>query len=193
MSPDESFASLLRGVRARDPDAARELVRQYEPFIRRAVRARLLEAGMTSLLDSVDLSQSVLASFFLRVAGGQFHLSSPEDLVKLLTAMARNKLRHHLRKQHAQRRDCRRVAADAALADTVASPAPSPVEQLANLDLLQQLHQRLTQDERLLVELRHEGLDWAGVAARLGDDPVRLRKRLSRALDRVAGQLGLDE
>jgi hypothetical protein len=38
-----------------------------------------------------------------------------------------------------------------------------------------------------------EGLDWAAIAARLGESPVVLRKRLSRALDRVTHALGLDE
>ena len=87
-----AFEELIRRVRAGDPGAAAELVRNYEPAIRRAVRFRLADARLGSLLESMDICQSVLASFFVRVATGQYELETPEQLLKLLTAMARNKL-----------------------------------------------------------------------------------------------------
>jgi hypothetical protein len=43
------------------------------------------------------------------------------------------------------------------------------------------------------VNLRHEGLDWAAIAAELGGTPDALRLKLARALARVAKQLGLDD
>ena len=52
---------------------------------------------------------------------------------------------------------------------------------------------RLSDEERRLMELRHQGQDWAAVAAELGGSPEALRKKLTRAVDRVAGELGLDE
>jgi RNA polymerase sigma-70 factor (ECF subfamily) len=39
----------------------------------------------------MDICQSVLASFFVRAAVGQFELDRPEPLVGLLIGMARNK------------------------------------------------------------------------------------------------------
>ena len=45
----------------------------------------------------------------------------------------------------------------------------------------------------MLVELRGEGQDWATISLRLNESPAVLRKRLSRALDRVSRELGLDE
>ena len=41
-----TFDELIRRVRAGDPDAAAELVRNYEPAIRRAVRFRLADARL---------------------------------------------------------------------------------------------------------------------------------------------------
>ncbi len=53
--------------------------------------------------------------------------------------------------------------------------------------------ERLGPEELRLVEMRHEGREWSGTAAELGGTPEAVRKRLSRALDRVARELGLDE
>src|SRR5436305_3757208 len=107
---DTTFEELIQRVRAGDQDAAGELVRRYEPAIRRAVHFRLGDAHLGGMLDSMDICQSVLASFFVRAASGQYDLQEPEHLLKLLVAMARNKLKFQARKQRAQRRDHRRVA-----------------------------------------------------------------------------------
>ncbi len=107
------FAGLMERVRQGDEQAAAELVRTYEPVIRRAIRFRLTNASMRNALDSMDICQSVLGSFFIRAASGQYEVNEPEDLQKLLTAMARNKFKFQVRKQHAQRRDQRRIDAGA--------------------------------------------------------------------------------
>ena len=64
MPEQTSFADLIRRVRAGDDQAARELVREYEPAIRRAVRIQLRNPRLRAQLDSVDICQSVLANFF---------------------------------------------------------------------------------------------------------------------------------
>jgi DNA-directed RNA polymerase specialized sigma24 family protein len=98
MSEESTFEELIRRVRAWDQDAAAELVRRYESTIRRAVRFRLADARLGNLLDSMDICQSVLRSFFLRAASGQYDLGSPEKVLGLLTAMARNKLASQARR-----------------------------------------------------------------------------------------------
>src|SRR5438270_11846773 len=105
-----TFEELIRRVRTWDQDAAAELVRRYEPAIRRAVRFRLADARLGGLLDSMDICQSVLKSFFVRAASGQFDLETPEKVLGLLAAMARNKLASQSRRQGAQRRGGRHVA-----------------------------------------------------------------------------------
>ena len=79
MSEGASFGELISRVRAGDALAAAEVVRRYEPALRRAVRARLRrDPRLCRLLDSVDVSQSVLASFFVRAALGQYDLTTPD-------------------------------------------------------------------------------------------------------------------
>ena len=64
---------------------------------------------------------------------------------------------------------------------------------MATAELLREAQRRLTAEERQLVAWRQEGRPWADIAAELGTNPVVLRKKLSRALDRVTRELGLDE
>jgi RNA polymerase sigma factor (sigma-70 family) len=189
---ESAFADLVARIRTGDQQAAMDLVRLYEPVIRRAIRFRLSNAGLRSTLDSMDICQSVLSSFFMRAASGQYQLDQPEDLQKLLTAMARNKLKMQVRKQHSQRRDQRRLAAGAD-PNVVAAPGPTASQQLVARELLQEAHARLSPEERALVEWRQQGLEWAAIAQRLDGNPEALRKRLVRALDRVAVELGIEE
>ena len=46
---------------------------------------------------------------------------------------------------------------------------------------------------RRLVELRGEGREWTSIAEEVGGNPEALRKKLARAIDRVAAALGLDD
>jgi len=43
-----------------------------------------------------------------------------------------------------------------------------------------------------MLALKNEGRDWPAIASELGGNADSLRRKLSRALDRVAKQLGLD-
>jgi RNA polymerase sigma factor (sigma-70 family) len=189
---ENPFQELIGRVRAGDERAAAELVRQYEPAIRRAVRVRLGDTRLGRVLDSVDVCQSVLGSFFVRAALGQYELNTPDQLLKLLVAMARNKLVDQVRQQRAARRDCRRDAAGVVQERQIAAAGPSPSQQVAAKELLQKFRERLSAEERDLAEQRARGREWADIAAERGDSPEAVRKRLMRAIDRVARALGLE-
>jgi RNA polymerase sigma factor (sigma-70 family) len=193
MSESPTYDDLIRRVRAWDRDAAAELIRRYEPAIRRAVRVRLADARLGNLLDSMDICQSVLKSFFVRAAAGQYDLGTPEQLLKLLSAMARNKLTTQARREHAQRRDRRRVVSEGHNEGQLVAPGEGPTGEVDARDLLQEVQRRLTAEERQILELRNQGHDWAAIAGRLGGGAEALRKKLARAIDRVAEQLGLDD
>jgi hypothetical protein len=69
------------------------------PAIRRVIRFCLVDARFGAAFDSMDICRSVLASFFVRTAAGQFEFHTPDDLVKLLVTMTRNKLASQARKE----------------------------------------------------------------------------------------------
>jgi RNA polymerase sigma-70 factor (ECF subfamily) len=193
MSEEQSFAGFLHRIRAGDQEAAAELVRRYEPAIRLEVRRRLNDPSLHPLFDSMDICQSVLASFFVRAAVGQFDLDQPGQLLGLLVAMARNKLAMHSRREHRQRRDSRRRVANSEEVLEECRDGPSPETLATGRDLLQAVRGRLTEPEQQLADLCAEGLTWPEIAARLGGQAQARRRQLTRALDRVASQLGLDE
>ena len=189
---DPGFAELLRRVRSGDERAAAELVARYGPAIRRAVRVRLRDPSLQRLIESVDICQSVFASFFVRAALGQYDLESPDQLLKLLATIARNKLAYHARRERADRRDQGRLDRGAVIEDCPATVS-SPSCQLAARELVEEARRRLSPEERALLERRTAGLGWAEIARELGGTPDALRIRLARAVARIARQLHLDE
>ncbi|MDG3005013.1 RNA polymerase sigma factor [Paludisphaera mucosa] len=199
----EGFQALIGRVRAGDEEAATELVRRYEPAVRRAARVRLVDTRLNRMLDSMDVCQSVMASFFVRTALGQYELETPDQLLKLLATMTRNKLANVVKAQGAQRRDFRRTtpgqgdagaggSAAGAAFDHVAGALPTPSREVAAREMLDEARRRLSPDELRLLDDREAGRDWAEIASELGASPEALRKRLARAVDRVAGELGLE-
>ena len=185
-----TFADFLRRVCAGDEAAATELVQRYEPALRLEVQLRLTDPKLRRLLDPADLCQSVLKSFFIRAAGGQFELDSQAKLMALLRAMARNKVAHEARKQKALRRDLRRDVSLGA-AELLASD-PSPSRLAIGRELLDAFRSRLSAEELRMADLRSSGREWAEIAADLGGTPQARRKQLSRAVKRVSQELGLD-
>jgi RNA polymerase sigma-70 factor (ECF subfamily) len=188
MVEDNVFQDLIRRVRAGDGAAAAELVRTYEPAIRRAARIRLSDSRLQRLFDSMDISQSVFASFFIRAALGQYDIDKPDQLLRLLVTMSRKKLADHARYQAADRRDYRR---ERPVPAGIAS-GPDPGQQVATRELLHEFRRRLSPAERRLADLRAAGRNWNQIAAELGASAEALRKQLARAVERIAADLGLD-
>jgi RNA polymerase sigma-70 factor (ECF subfamily) len=193
MTDAESFAEFLRRVRAGDQEAAAELVRTYEGALRVEVRLRLTDPALCRVLDSDDICQSVMASFFVRAAAGQFDLEGPRQLLQLLLTMARNKVAYHARKAHTRRRGRGRVAEPRSGQLEAVPGGAEPSRLAAARDLLDEVRRRLTPEERQLADLRGGGRGWAEVATAVGSSPDACRKQLTRALDRVAAEIGLDE
>ena len=83
MSESTAFPDFIRRIRAGEDQAARELVERYEPVIRCEVRLRLRDPRLYSRFDWTDVCQSVMASFFVRAAAGQYDLERPDQLLRL--------------------------------------------------------------------------------------------------------------
>jgi RNA polymerase sigma factor (sigma-70 family) len=173
------FSGFLADVRAGDGAAAADLVRRYEPCLRRIIHLRLHDPGLRRLLESTDICQSILAEFFARAGRGEFDLQSHEQLAQLLLRMALNKLATQARRNR-KHRGSLPSGWDAA------DPHPSPAEQAADRDLFRVARDRLSPEEFRLFEQKNlRGRTWAEIAAAQGDDPNALRTRLTRALARV--------
>jgi RNA polymerase sigma-70 factor (ECF subfamily) len=191
MPGQEPFAELIRRVRAGDEDAATDLVQHYEPAIRRVVRVHMRDPRLRRVLDSTDICQSVLATFFVRANLGEYELDTPEDLLKLLATIARHKVANQVKRQQADRRDYRREELVGDQGSMLQSPQAGPAELAEARELLAKVREQLSDDERDLAERRARGNSWAEIAAVGGGTAEGMRKKLTRALDRVLRQLGL--
>jgi RNA polymerase sigma-70 factor (ECF subfamily) len=181
---------LLERIRAGDHEAAAELVRRYEPEIRRVVRCRLRDHRLRRVFDSMDICQSVMGRFFAYATSHTLDISEPANLLSLLATMTRNKLRDTVRHETRTRRDHRREVHDQnALAEMVPTSDPTPSQAVSNRDLLAHIRGRLDPEDLYLAEQRAEGREWSELAAEVGSTAEALRKRLARAFDKITAEM----
>ena len=188
-----SFSTFMVRVREGDEDAARELVTRFGGLIRREIRLRMYDRRLLRVLDSMDIAQSVLNSFFARAGSGHFAVETPEQLAGLLIGMARNKLAFQRRRQYARRRDSRLTDTTRVDEMEVVSATPDPGQVASDRDLIEAVSRRLGAEERQMLDLRAEGWEWAEIAARLGGSAQARRMRLARAVYRASRALKLDD
>jgi DNA-directed RNA polymerase specialized sigma24 family protein len=190
---DESvFADLLKRVRGGDSDAASELVRIYESAIRVAVRTRLSDPKLRRQFDSMDVCQSVLASFFLRAAAGQYDLHDPAQLVALLTKMAHNKLAMRARHAYRQRRDVRRNVRLSDIRPEPAAGSAQPIRQVLGRDLVSRAFGLMDPQVRKMAVCRTRGMEWSEIATQIGGTADARRKQFQRAVDQIAQTLQVE-
>jgi RNA polymerase sigma-70 factor (ECF subfamily) len=190
--PVSPFESLLERVRAGDEAAEEDFFRTYAPHVRKVVGAVMRLESMRRFADSSDICQSVMASFFVRAALGQYDVATPRELIALLSRMARNKVAS-LARQPERRMLVVPVAAPDLSGVDPPDTAKGPASQVMWKELLQNVRERFTDEERRVSDLRMLGFKWEEVSEKLGVNADAARKRLDRALERVARELSLEE
>ena len=194
-SPDaesELLASWIEGIKAGNQAAAAELVRHYEPEVRRFVRFRLNDPRLRRLIDSVDVCQSVMVRFFQGIQAERLSVEHPLQLLKLLTTMARNSLLDHARKVKVRRH----ISGNGLETDHMANVADrrtNPSEKLEEADLVDLIRSRMRPDEQRALDQWLLGQGWEDMSQEFNCEPDALRKRLTRAIDRATKELGLLE
>lgn len=194
MNNDESFLTLLRRACTRDERAAEELVRGYEAELRRFIRFRFTDPALRRFLDSLDICQSVLASFFVHLQEGGVRATHPRQLASLLFTMAQNKVRDKARQHYSEKHGGNMLdGAPRELANQVRDAQPDPADIVAGRELVLAVRNRLSEADRALLDRWLDGVEWSEISELSGEKPDALRKRLSRSIDRAATELGLIE
>ena len=186
-----NFDEQLRLLQAGDKLAIEAFVAQYEPYIRRAIRFRIKDAALMAAADSVDVCQSVLGGFLLKLSAGDYVLRSEADLRGLLMSIAKRKFAMLWRRESAEKRARGKTHSLESIPE-VASPSHSPESKLELQELASRVQQRLTEHEWLLLQKRRDGASWSEIEEQLKVSSTVLKKRLSRALHRVASELGIE-
>ncbi|HEY6564335.1 MAG TPA: sigma-70 family RNA polymerase sigma factor [Pirellulaceae bacterium] len=193
MTVSSDFVEFLGRVRGGDQSAAEELVLRYEPVVRREVRLHMEDSRLGRLFDSIDVSQSVLGSFFVRAMAGQYELEEPGQLSALLVTMARNKIASKARWQFRQKRESNRADNYHQVLGTMPGDEESPSQIASAQELIAQCCAALTDEERQIAELRGQAKSWKEVAEIMGDKPDARRMQLHRAIERVSQIFGLND
>jgi len=189
MSP---FEDLLQRVRAGDDAATTEIFREYQADVKMILRALMRAEWIRRGADPSDIYQSVMASFFIRAALGQYDISGPDQLKALLMTIAKNKVADLARKP-GPRASVVPVGGCGLSGIDPADPAKSPASQVMWKELVQKIRDRFTDAERRVSDLRMMGHSWEEVAAELGERADTVRMRLERALKRISRELNFEE
>lgn len=191
-STSDDFLKNLEKLQLHDTEVVRAFVAHYEPFIRRTLRFRIQNAALQSTADSMDICNSVLGGFLLRLAAGGYQLKSEEDLRKLLVSIAKKKFLMLNRKECAVKRDHHIRQSLHGVPELAYSQSDAVGARVEICELVQKVNQRMTAEECDLLNRRRNGQSWSEIEQAVGVDAGLLRKRLSRAIRRVADELGLD-
>jgi hypothetical protein len=184
------FSRLLTRLRCHDENALADLMRCYEPDVCRMLEARLRHCPLGRIVDPSDIWQAVLLRFYQRASDGRFDLPDSEHLLHLLQTMASNELRDQSRWLHRGRRDVdRQQAGERALAG-ISDAHATPAQVAEDHDLFEYALHHLRGKERNLVVGWSEGKDWDELAAQCKGTPEAARKCVTRAVTRLARQLG---
>ena len=190
----EQFDALIARVRQGNAEAAAELVKLYEPQIRRHVRLRLTDPQLRRTLDSTDVCQSVFGNFFVKTAMGQIDFDRPGQLMRLLSQMARNKVIDRHRREKARRpENGNGYGRFEYNSQEPSAKSESPSQILECQELAALVKTKLTDEENKIAEMRRQGISWQDIGSELNQSGDALRKRLARSCQRVLQELGLDD
>lgn len=167
----DEIRRVLARVQAGDEDAARELLRRYEPEVRLVVR-RQLPRLLRSRFDSIDFLQSVWGSFFHQVRQGTARFEDSRHLVAFLASVARNKVVDEYRHAGSGKRDVRREVPlwepDADGPRELPSESATPSELVEARDALERLRGLVPESRRSILDLKADGLSTREIGERLG-------------------------
>ncbi|MGO9916285.1 MAG: RNA polymerase subunit sigma-24 [Isosphaeraceae bacterium] len=179
------FQELIRLARAGDEVAAARLAHEFEPFIRRFVRFRMRQRSnhdrLRPEIDSADICQSIFKSLFVGLREGRFELNRPEQLAKLLSAMVRFKVATKARRLSVTLREILELDAPMDRADS----RPGPEKVVDDRDALETILKLFEEDELELLIRRLDDQPWPTIALAVGGTAEGLRKKLTRAIERV--------
>jgi RNA polymerase sigma-70 factor (ECF subfamily) len=180
----EAFTDLMARACQGDNGAMMELVRQYEPEIRRVAHNRIGPA-LRPYLDSLDLVQSVHRSLILNLRKQKFTLSKQEELIALAVTFLVRKVSHQWRKIQREEQILRLVE----ILRRRVAVTEDPTAALERRDRVRNLLEQTGDDDRRLLELHLEERSTEEIAKQLHlkENVVRARRsKLFRKL-RAAG------
>jgi RNA polymerase sigma-70 factor (ECF subfamily) len=179
----EPLHALLERLCHGDDQAAEQVFRTYEPYLRKVVR-RQLPTRLRAKFDSLDIVQSVWADVLdgFRRAGWRFEDAG--HLRAFLVKATRHRFIDRYR-QHQRALERERPLGEGEGEGAPVSPGPRPSEEARAGDLWDKLLALCPPEHHEVLRLKRQGLDAPEIAARTGlheDSVRRLLRQLARRL-----------
>ena len=178
---------LLRYARRYDGAASQELLMRFRDPLLKRIRL-MMGDKVRRKAESQDFLQQVMVDFLK--ASHSFEIRSDKDILRWLTAVARNNIRDAGRRRRVQAFES---LSSCFTAGEVVVDAPSPFTQVVmhedTVRLLEGL-EKLKDDYRKVIDLHHlEGLSLKSVAARMGRSHDAVKKLHTRAMIRLGSHI----
>ena len=175
-----SFQDVMERVRDGSEEAARELVEEYGPLIRKVIRRRL-DPRMRSKFDSIDFEQMVWASVFCS-SDRLRELETARDLFRFIMALAKNKVvdEHRRRLNSEKFRVTHERHLDLAAADKRTSANPTPSQVVQAKELASRFLRGNSICHRRVMQMRMDGVSYQEIADELELDVGTVRRTVAR-------------
>ena len=188
---NQQTQNLIRAAQKGDESATERLFEVYSERILRIVRLRM-GSGLRSSIESVDVVQDALVLAFRDL--DSFSYTNEGDFLRWLSRIAENRIRDHLRKIHADKRDIRKeipLNNMSATQDTlvrsngpVDTTTPSLImSKREDLNKLEKAMDTLRPEHKeIITMIKIEGLSYKEAGEKLGKSADAVRMLLSRAM-----------
>lgn len=181
-----SLDTLLEKLCQGDADAAEEVFRQYEPYLRKVVR-RLLPLRLRPKFDSMDIVQSAWSDLFQSFRNHGNRFASANQLRAFLVTATRNRFIDRYRQQEkvAQREV---HLAEGSLDQFASSSDGTPSQMLQADDLWERMLSLCPSVHRPILWLRRQGASVEEIAAETGLHPGSIRRILRSLASSIAAE-----
>ena len=176
----------LAKLRSGDEQGIEEMLHELDSFLRQAIRLRLIDQRLRRVVDTTDILQSLLKDFLCQKQKEHPSAGTSGGLIAWLTKAVHHKIQTRMRKERRHR---------GTLPDDLEplSTEPSVIKQMEDRERIETIRARLSEKERLLLDLKAQGLSWKQIAEQVGGQSDALRMRLNRAIIRIRSELGHKE
>jgi RNA polymerase sigma-70 factor (ECF subfamily) len=193
----DSSKVLIDLLRQGNEEAAEAIFDRYVSRLIALTRSRLSNR-LQRRVDPEDVVQSAFRSFFRRAGAGDYDLSDPGNLWRLLTVITLNKLRRTAEYHSAEKRNFTAERTPDAAGEGVrwiesASGGPSPQAQIEVAEEIEVLSQGFSTEHVRILELRLQGYKLEEIATDRSCSERTVRRVLKQFRTRLEQRLVLLE
>jgi RNA polymerase sigma factor (sigma-70 family) len=185
-SAHSEFQQLMDRVRQGSVEAAWDLTERYALHIRRVV-SRMLDPRLRTQFDSEDFVQSLWGSL-IRYPKAVCNCHSPDQLLRYLTGIAKNKVRDQCERGYQKKNDRRRevsIEEDGRTQEGLVSREPSPLEVAVARERWNRLFAQQSPQSQEILRRRIGGATCVEIARQLKISERTVRRALDRLVTRT--------